>query len=80
MKKSKLSKESFIKLLKENNINQKELAEILGIAEVTVNKWFVKTKMPLWVENYLEIYNEANKYKNILLKLKETNEILKTIF
>lgn len=80
MKKSKLSKESFIKLLKENNINQKELAEILGIAEATVNKWFVKTKMPLWVENYLEIYNEANKYKNILLKLKETNEILKTIF
>ncbi|MCG3667778.1 helix-turn-helix domain-containing protein [Aliarcobacter butzleri] len=80
MKKSKLSKESFTKLLKENNINQKELAEILGIAEVTVNKWFVKTKMPLWVENYLEIYNEANKYKNILLKLKETNEILKTIF
>ena len=80
MKKSKLSKESFIKLLKENNINQKELAEILGIAEVTVNKWFIKTKMPLWVENYLKIYNEANKYKNILLKLKETNEILKTIF
>ena len=80
MKKSQISKESFTKLLKENNINQKELAEILGIAEVTVNKWFVKTKMPLWVENYLEIYNEANKYKNILLKLKETNEILKTIF
>ncbi|NUW25059.1 helix-turn-helix domain-containing protein [Arcobacter butzleri] len=80
MKKSKLSKESFIKILKENNINQKELAEILGIAEVTVNKWFIKTKMPLWVENYLEIYNEANRYKNILLRLKESNEMLKTIF
>ncbi len=80
MKKSQISKESFTKLLKENNINQKELAEILGIAEVTVNKWFIKTKMPLWVENYLKIYNEANKYKNILMKLKETNEILKTIF
>lgn len=80
MKKSQIPKESFTKLLKENNINQKELAEILGIAEVTVNKWFIKTKMPLWVENYLKIYNEANKYKNILMKLKETNEILKTIF
>ena len=67
MKKSQISKESFTKLLKENNINQKELAEILGIAEVTVNKCFIKTKMPLWVENYLNIYNEANKYKNILM-------------
>ncbi len=80
MKKSDLSKDIFLRLLKENDLNQKELSELLGISEVTVNKWFKKTKMPLWVENYLEMYSETRKYKNIIMKLKESNELLKTVF
>lgn len=80
MKKSSLSEKDFKEKLKKCNLNQKELSVQLGIAEVTVNKWYKTTKMPLWVENYINTYIKMTQYHEVVSKMKEVNKLVKTVF
>lgn len=62
-----MTKEEFIKRLKELNISQKEFSLIAKIPYSTINNWgFTKDNktipVPSWVEPFLSYYEKAKKF------------------
>ena len=64
-----MTKERFKELLKEVGLSKKQLAEILGVAEQTVNNWGSTNKVPYWIESWLQNY----------IKAKDLDTIAKTV-
>jgi len=55
-----MDKEIFTRLLKEANLNKKELSEILGTSYQGVNNWGTNSRdYPYWVKTWLENYIKA---------------------
>jgi DNA-binding transcriptional regulator YiaG len=70
-----MTKETFKILLKQANLNKKELAEVLGIAQQTVNCWGSTQNIPYWVESWLENYIKAKSYEDVKNKIFEIEKI-----
>ena len=65
-----MTNEEFKRLLKNANLNKKQLAEILGIAQQTVNCWGTTQNIPYWVETWLENYIKAKDMDTLIHILK----------
>ena len=61
--------------LKHNNITIKSWAEKMGLTESGVNKW-KNNSVPLWVDEYFEVYEENKKAKELKVLLKDFCEKL----
>ncbi|MEV9477969.1 helix-turn-helix domain-containing protein [Aliarcobacter butzleri] len=75
-----MKKQQFNKTLKEVGLSQKEFAEILGVAQQTVNSWGTTQNIPYWVETWLENYEKAkfaDKLIQTFLPLIDKKEIQK---
>ena len=70
-----MTKERFKELLKESSLNKKELSEILGAAQQTVNCWGSTQNIPYWVESWLENYIKAKSYEDIKKKIFEIEKV-----
>ncbi|EAJ0326366.1 terminase small subunit [Campylobacter lari] len=60
-----MTKEKFNQLLKQANLNKKQLAEISGIPYPTINAWGSTTSYPPYITFLLENYIKAQKYNKI---------------
>ena len=67
-----MTKEKLKELLREAALNKKQLSEILGIAQQTVNCWGTTQNVPYWVESWLENYIEKKKFDNMKRVLKDS--------
>jgi len=65
------------KTCKELSITQKELADMLGIAEVTINKWSSSGDIPLQGIKSLNLILENNKLKKDLYILEMFKNYIK---
>ena len=65
-----MTKEDLKELLKQAELNKKELSEILGIAQQTVNCWGTTQNIPYWVKSWLENYIKANVSDTIIETVK----------
>ncbi len=54
-----MEKEKYNKKLKELGLTKKDLSNILGVAEQTVNNWGSTNKIPYWIESWLENYEKS---------------------
>ncbi|EAL5563108.1 XRE family transcriptional regulator, partial [Campylobacter coli] len=59
------TKEKFNQLLKQANLNKKQLADISGIPYPTINAWGSTTSYPPYIAFLLENYIKAQKYDKI---------------
>ncbi|MCV3428229.1 terminase small subunit [Campylobacter sp. IFREMER_LSEM_CL1904] len=66
-----MTKEKFNQLLKQANLNKKQLAEISGIPYPTINAWGSTTSYPPYITFLLENYIKAQKYNKIKDLIKE---------
>jgi len=79
-KDNKMEKENIVKkVCAEFNINQRELAEIIGIAEGTIRNWSSTNELPLWGINFINTLLEHKKEKEIVSKEKEIVSKIKEI-
>ncbi|CAH0034215.1 terminase small subunit [Campylobacter coli] len=60
-----MTKEKFNQLLKQANLNKKQLADISGIPYPTINAWGSTTSYPPYIAFLLENYIKAQKYDKI---------------
>ncbi|AHK74143.1 TPA_asm: XRE family transcriptional regulator [Campylobacter coli] len=60
-----MTKEKFNQLLKQANLNKKQLADISGIPYPTINAWGSTTSYPPYIAFLLENYIKAQKYNKI---------------
>ena len=65
-----MTNEELKELLKKANINKKELSDILGIAQQTVNCWGTTQNIPYWVESWLENYIKSKDLEKIVEAVK----------
>lgn len=66
-----MKKVEFQTLLKRANLKKKDLADILGIGQSSINNWGCSKDIPYWVESWLGNFIKAKKYdeaKNLLCK------------
>ena len=56
--------EKFEELLKKTNLSKKEFSELVGMNYVSITNWN-KSKIPPWVESWLENYISKKKYEHI---------------
>jgi transcriptional regulator with XRE-family HTH domain len=54
-----MTKEKLKILLKQAGLTKKELSEILGITQGSINCWGTTQNIPYWVESWLENYIKA---------------------
>ena len=66
-----MTKEDFTKRLETLGLSKKEFAEQATISYNTVNNWNNDTKpVPSWVDSWLENYNKAKNFKQIVEAVK----------
>jgi predicted XRE-type DNA-binding protein len=65
-----MTKENLKELLKQAELNKKELSEILGIAQQTVNCWGTTQNMPYWLESWLKNYIKAKDMDKVVEAVK----------
>ncbi|EJF07234.1 putative transcriptional regulator [Thiovulum sp. ES] len=57
-------------------VNQKKLAEIIGVSQNTVSTWKKENKFPTWTNNFFEVLKErrnCDEYRNSVEKILELN-------
>jgi transcriptional regulator with XRE-family HTH domain len=67
------------KVCKELGITQKELAEKMGVNDVTVRNWSSKGNPPDWAVNFMNLLLEYEKVKEKADKAKKLVEILEEL-
>ncbi len=71
-----MKKEEFQSLLKEASLKKKDLANILGIGQLSVNNWGSSKDIPYWVKSWLDNFIKAKKFneaKSLLCKTSDTS-------
>ncbi|MFV0481283.1 MAG: helix-turn-helix domain-containing protein [Campylobacteraceae bacterium] len=73
-------KENIVKLTcKELGITQKELAERIGVAEITISQWSRGVnKIPEWAITIFGLLSELKEYKNKDKAIQEAIKLLQT--
>lgn len=67
-----MTKIAFKRRLKQNKLNLKGFSELCEIPYTTIISWNGEDKpIPKWVSSWLDLYEKANKYDEILLNLKD---------
>jgi DNA-binding transcriptional regulator YiaG len=61
-----MNKEEYNQTLKDIGLSKKELANILGVAEQTVNNWGSTNKVPYWIKSWLQNYIKAKDFDTIV--------------
>jgi transcriptional regulator with XRE-family HTH domain len=67
------------KTCRELGITQKELAEKIGVHDVTVRNWTSKGKIPEIAKNFMLLLLEKKEYTNYISKIKKYIEISEQI-
>ena len=70
-----MEKEEFKELLKKAELSNKELENILDLAQQTTNCWGRKQNIPYWVKTLLINYIKANEADKIVKAIKEIESI-----
>ncbi|EAK3171236.1 XRE family transcriptional regulator, partial [Campylobacter jejuni] len=70
-----MTKEKFNQLLKQANLNKKQLADISGIPYPTINAWGSTTSYPPYITFLLENYIKAQSYEELKNKVFEIENI-----
>lgn len=61
-----MEKDYFKDLLKKADFNKKSFSQYLGLKYQSVNSWGSNGRaIPYWVESWLKLYIENNKYKQM---------------
>ncbi len=61
-----MEKDCFKDLLKKANFSKKSFSQYLGLKYQSVNSWGSNGRsIPYWVQSWLELYIENNKYKEM---------------
>jgi len=67
-----LNRDDFNQKLNEAKLNRKEFAALLGLNYQSVNGWGSNDReFPYWVESWLNLYVENEKYKRLKESLKK---------
>ena len=65
-----MTKEKYHKLLAAADLSKKELANILNVAQQTVNNWGSTQNIPYWLETWLENYIKAKNMDDVAKAVK----------
>lgn len=65
-----MTKEKYHKLLEVANLSKKEPANILNVAQQTVNNWGSTQNIPYWLETWLENYIKAKSMDEVTKAVK----------
>ena len=77
---SSMTKEQFIKNLKDLDLSKAQLSREMGIAYPTVKSWYIKEKkMPLYAQKYIELLVELKKFRNIEKDIKSLQKSISKI-
>ncbi len=67
-----MDKDKFKELLKIAGLTKKSFSEVLEVQYNTVNAWGNNNNIPYWVESWLTLYIENEKFKKLKQVLKDS--------
>ncbi|WP_297813112.1 hypothetical protein [uncultured Helicobacter sp.] len=66
---SNFTRKDFDERLKELHLTRKNFSEMAGVRYANLSHWDCKYPTPLWVENWLNAYDYAEKFKRLEIQL-----------